>query len=508
MNAMLFLIAAQVAAVPGAPSLLQDPQAGATPRARPPSPPLATPSTIVTSSLPSPRAVDPILSVTPIPQAALPTASGDPLHLDLASDPVLGLAHATSPAADFRAAVAAAVARNPALDEVAAQRDEAEGARNEARARRLPVADLGVTGFRIISRAFSDDPDNVLERLRPRSRTDATVRVQQPVFDFGAGAARVRAGQARLDAAAAAVDDVATQLALRAVSAWYDVYGYRSLTRLGESFAASQRALRTDIETRVRQGVAAPGDVAQVDGYIATADAQVADFRRQLASAEAQYAATVGTPAPAEIGRAPEPDLSAITPAGVAAAADGLPAVRAARLGADAARRDARAARADLLPQVTAGVDYGRYGVFETARDYDLRGNLALSMRLGGGGTQRLEQAQARAAGADARARRTRSEAARDAAIAWSDVDALTQARDAIEANYIASRRSRDVLAERFRVARGTLFDLVAAESNLFAVAARYLQTVTELDTARYALLARTGGLLAALDVDARRMPR
>ena len=97
--------------------------------------------------------------------------------------------------------------------------------------------------------------------------------------------------------------------------------------------------------------------------------------------------------------------------------------------------------------------------------------------------------------------RRTRLDSQRDAEIALADVAALQDAQTAIEANYLASRRARDVLAERFRVSRGTLFDLLASQSNYFGVAARYVQTVIELDTARYALLARTGRLLPALGI-------
>jgi outer membrane protein, adhesin transport system len=112
---------------------------------------------------------------------------------------------------------------------------------------------------------------------------------------------------------------------------------------------------------------------------------------------------------------------------------------------------------------------------------------------------QRADQARARAMGADARARRTHIDAERDALVARSDLDALEAARTAIQANYLASRRSRDVLAERFRVSRGTLFDVLTAETNYFSVAARYIQTVAELDTARYVLLARTARLLPTL---------
>ena len=57
------------------------------------------------------------------------------------------------------------------------------------------------------------------------------------------------------------------------------------------------------------------------------------------------------------------------------------------------------------------------------------------------------------------------------------------------------------MLAERFRYARGSLFDVLQAEEAYFSVAGSYIQTLTERDAARYVLLARTGRLLDALGV-------
>ena len=71
---------------------------------------------------------------------------------------------------------------------------------------------------------------------------------------------------------------------------------------------------------------------------------------------------------------------------------------------------------------------------------------------------------------------------------------------------YIASRRSRDVTAERFRIARGTLFDVVAAEDAYFEAATAYIQALSELDAARYVLLSRMGRLLDILEVDPDRL--
>ena len=83
---------------------------------------------------------------------------------------------------------------------------------------------------------------------------------------------------------------------------------------------------------------------------------------------------------------------------------------------------------------------------------------------------------------------------------------ALEEQLTAIEASYIASRRSRDVIAARFRAARGTLFDVVAAEDSYFSSATAYIQALTELDAARYVLLSRMGRLLDTLHIDSDRL--
>jgi outer membrane protein, adhesin transport system len=427
--------------------------------------------------------------------------SSDPLRVDMADDPILRLARIQAPPEEFRATVAAAVARHPATMESEALTDEAEAVVDEARERRLPSLDLNISSFHVISRDFSNDPQNIIERSRAAHRTDALLSAQQTLFDFGAGSSRVAAAGARLRAAAAEAEAGADRVALGAVAAWYDVFAFRALVGLTESFIVNQEELRAAVEERIRQGVSAPGDTARVESYVAQAQTRLANFRRRTANAEARYAELIGAPAPPDLERAPIAELPAMTKEAAALAAMSTPAARAAQASADSARQEARAVRADRLPQIGVGVDAGRYGVFETERDYDIRGRVTLRQRLFGGTEARVAQAEARVRSSDARATRIREEASRDAAIAWSDVRALEEQLRALEASYIASRRSRDVLLERFVNARGTLFDVVAAEDAYFESAALYIQALSELDAARYVLLSRTGGLLQALAI-------
>lgn len=429
------------------------------------------------------------------------TPSYDPLSANDADDPILNIGQSRADVATMRALVALAVSRHPAIAEAQATKDEADAARAESLAQQLPSIDISISNFQTLSRAFSNDPQNIIERSRSRQRTDATLSVTQPLFDFGATGDRIGAARARLKAATAGVNSTVDQIALRSIGAWYEVFAYRALVSLSATFAENQRDLRLAVQTRIDQGVSARGDIAQVDSYIGSADRRLAEFTRALAGAEARYAELIGEPAPADIKRAPILMNQSISKDFAMFNSRSTAPVVAAQAQAEASKRDADAAKAGVLPQISVGIDAGRYGVFETRRDYDIRARITLRQRFFGGIEERADQAVARARASSARSARISEEAARDAAIAWSDVNALETELAALKVSYTASRQSRDVLAERFRVSRGTLFDVLAAEDNLFQSAGAYIRSLTELDTARYTLLSRTGKLLEALEI-------
>jgi adhesin transport system outer membrane protein len=437
----------------------------------------------------------------PAPLTQLPRPVADPLATKMSSDPVLALARGNVSEAEFTALVRGAVERYPGVGEAIAGIAEAEAGKDEARAGLFPTVDIGINSNRTIARSFEGGLfDNIVERSRPSGRTDATVSIEQTLFDFGATAARIAAAGARLRAASFQAEAAADRTALRAIAAWYDVFAYRALVTLGGAFAENQQELRGAVQERISLGVSAPGDLPRVESYIASSEADLARYRRLLANAEARFEEMFGVSPPPDLGRAPVIATPAITKDMAQLLARSSPEVESTEALARAARQDARAQRAQTWPQVRAGIDAGKYGFYE--RDYDIRGRVTLNHRIFGGVDARADQAEARAASADARAVRVRGEAEREAAIAWSDVHALEQQLAALESSYVSSRQSRDVLAERFRVARGTLFDLLESESAYFNVAASYIRAITELDAARYVLLSRTGQLLAALNIE------
>lgn len=435
-------------------------------------------------------------------QDTLPVPSGQPLAIDFADDPVLALRERHAAEIAFRDAVEAAVRRHPSTAEALAVADEAQAGYYETIWAQLPSGQITVSKYRVLGRDFENQLDNIVERSRPRMRTDALLSLNQTFFDWGAAMMRMSAASARLRAASAEARVTADRVALATVASWYDVFGFRALVALTQSFREGEIKLREALQVRVEQGVAAETDIARIDSAIAQAETREAQFRRRLASAEARYRELTGAEAPEGLMRAPTPPRLIASREEATAAAGQSPAVESAQEMVTAARKDAGAVKRDQLPAFSLGLEGGRYGILEDRRDYDVRALVSMRLPLFGAGPARVRQADARARAQLARADRIREETVRDAAIAYSDVEALEVQIEALTRSYIAARRSRDAIVERFRVARGTLFDVLAAEDAYFESATAYIQGLSELDAARYALLSRTGRLLPHLSID------
>ena len=435
--------------------------------------------------------------------ARLPDPDPLPLAAKTQGDPILAIADAIADEAAFRDVISEALKASPTIVEGRADGDAALAAKRGARSALFPRIDLGLSANRAIAREFSNDPDNVLERARGSGRFDATATLEQILFDFGASERRIDAAIERVGAAQAELDRKSETIALRAIGAWYDLFAYGHLTELAQHFISENEKLRSDVDFRITQGVAAPVERARIDSALASARLRLAQYQREYQNARARFKELFAIDAPSRIVRAPAPELERLSDDALAARAAGSATVRVSEALARALRNDAKAARLETAPNVSAGVDAGRFGLLEAGRrDYDVRARVAVRWRLLGPGDARADEARARAESADARALGVKLEAEREARIAWADVSALDDMLTAYRADYVASRVTRDAVTERFRVARGTLFDALDAEDRLFSAAANYIRGLSERDAATFVALARSGDLLRVLNIE------
>jgi adhesin transport system outer membrane protein len=442
------------------------------------------------------------MQAQPMPNAiGLAASTPRPFDIDFSTDPVLSLSLRATDRASFAAMLAGALQRAPALAEASAAKAGAKAGLRQARAGYLPTVDLSFSRERSLSRSISNDPLNVIERLRGRERTDAIASVSQTLIDFGANAARVRGAKARLGAADAEVTRQADDLTLSAISTWFDADNFRLLENLMVQSAARQTQLAQMVEMRMAKGASAQAEQVRVQSYIASTQAKLARYRRARAAAEVRFEQVFGVLPADDLSPVPVVGVDLLDRVDLEQKIDQLPAVRSAMAQAEAADQDARALRADLWPSVAASLDAGRYGVFETPGDYDIRARITVRKRLFGAGAGRSDEGVARAQEGQARLASVRQDALRTAQIAQTDLQALDALLLAQAQNYRAARQLRDVQAERFRLARGTVLDLLAAEDSYVEAATGYISVLNERDGARYVLLARRGDLGHVIDL-------
>ncbi len=423
----------------------------------------------------------------------------------LVASPVAAASVAPPPAdiATFKAVVADAVMKHPRVAEAIASQREASQQINEVRAGLLPTLDAGINFDRSLSRQFAGN-QNLNEAFRPRERIDASVTGTQLLTDFGATRHRVKSATARASASEEEARLAAEQVTLTAIAAWDDLAMAQTLVALGDAFVERHRKILSDTQIRFDQGVGPKSDVARVEAYLANIEGQVARFRRDLASAHARYRESFGTAPPDVIARAPvlNSQASTLEEARGLALKNNPVAARATKI-TDSADEDYAAAKADRLPRLSLQVDATRYDAFSSNADYDVRGRIVSRYPIFSGGLRSARSAQAlqRLKSAEQAEARTQAELDRDVTIAFEDVTALAEQRDTLKRSYEANSRALGFFVEQFKVARGTLLDLLQAEQDAFEAEVAYVRGQTEYTYSKNMLLTRTGELLPVFGV-------
>lgn len=399
---------------------------------------------------------------------------------------------------EFRSAVRRAVGLHPVLHQEISRRDEARGHIRAERAALYPRLSANLSTDYVLSREFGAGTDNVVESLRPDGQINAGVSASQLLFDGGAAFQRIKGAKAHDRAEQQTISARINELSLSALSAYHDVAIHQAIMLLGEEFITRHEQLLADVKERERLGVGTRADVMQAAARLAAARARVSQIKESMRLAEIRFEEFFK----AEPGVLALPSFEALA-VGSRAEASALAVSRHPELGAAEARTeraqaDYKAEKASRLPEVRATVSAVKYDVFDGGDDYDVRAGVNMNYDIFAGGAR---GAAIRRAGDIAKQQqydedRVRLEIERDAAIAYERRESSSERLDALADAIIAHYEARALIAERFRVARGDLIDLLQAENDYFESGVAYLVGLADRDMATYALMEHTGDLL------------
>lgn len=400
---------------------------------------------------------------------------------------------AARPVTDLPARLRVAADALPVVGEGREGLAMADAQTRQARSRLFPVLGVDLNSADTLARDFQRQSTR-FESLVPRQRTDAIGSVNQLLVDWGATSARIRSGQAAADSARARYELARTDGMVALIAAWHEVIAANAALDLVRAHAARLEQLAQLVLNRANAGVESQADRARADASAAQAQARLAEAERRAAAAAARLVELWGASAPRPARALPPP-------------ADGIvmepPEVRAARADASARLAAARAAKSDRLPRLEARVAGSAFDLTGAGRpDYDVRATLSLSTRfsVGGGEAARVAELSAQARQAEFAAARLAAENARELAEAEADLVAREASLPAQRRAALAAFQARQLFGVRFAAARGSLFDLLAAEREALESGLALADAEIRLDVARWLMLARRGSLLDVVD--------
>src|SRR5262245_16575135 len=337
-------------------------------------------------------------------------------------------------------------------------------------------------------------------------RKDATLTLQQRVFDGFEAASEVERQGARTESAARRVRETSEFVGLDAVEAHVDVVRQRKLVSLAETNVEVHRSLLARIRQRVAGGAGTVADVAQTQSRLDQANATLAETRGVLITAEARYNSIVGN----FPGALADPEFpSAAMPNDVEL---GVNTARAKNPTVNITESDIRVADAQV--RVADSAFYPKFNVeLSASRSYNVDGTIGkvaqynalfvMRWNLYRGGADLENRRQALGALAQAKSQRLVALRGSEEEMrrSFAQLESATLRVESLRSAVSLNRDVRDAYVRQFEVGQRSLLDVLDSENELFLSQSRLTSVESERVFAGYRILAVSGDLLPYLSV-------
>ena len=403
-------------------------------------------------------------------------------------------------------AIELAISTNPDIGIVASNREAVDEELKQARGLYLPQIDLAVgigkerTNDRT-TRARAGQRDSLY-----LTRQEASVTLQQRIFDGFETDSTVKREKARVESAANRVHENAEFLTLDVIGAYVEVLRQRELVRLAEENLRVHLGILDSLKQRLAGGGGSRADVAQTEARSARARATLTQTLNDLRDSEAAYTRIIGQfPDQLEAPEFPEGVLPGDLDAAVSLAGTSNPTTKIFEADVRSANAEISLAEVPFYPAVTleAESEYndGRDGI----DDYEFNNQVMLRLRwnLFRGGIDRANRQEQLSRLAESKNRRLRSflGAQQEMRQSWFALEASRQRVEDLSDSVKFNMETRDAYRQQFEVAQRTLLDVLDAENELFVSSGQLVSSQTNELLASYRILAVGGMLMSTLSI-------
>lgn len=404
----------------------------------------------------------------------------------------------------LKAAVEQAMQTNPDVLADANRRLSTDAALKAAKGGYLPKVDLGIG----MGREWSDNSTTRFNGgTSLLTRNEASLTLNQMLFDGEQVKSEVDRNQARVASAANKLSGTSEQTALRVIEAYLEVLRNRELVVL--TTANAQVHLRTYDQIKIRSdsGVGRKADLEQISARQGLADANLVSSEANLRDAEINFLRVVGS-APANLDKVDGPPASLIPASletALKTAIDNHPTLKSARADFDAANAQIAGAKSPMSPrldlQLGTTINHDIDGI--EGRNDSRFAMLRLRWNLfnGGSDTARLNETVALSGEAREIMNRTYRQVDQSTRLSWNALTSAQRRMPSLRQHAESSALTRDAYTKQFSIGQRTLLDMLDSENETFTAASNYVNGQYLEVFAKYRVLADMGQLLSALDV-------
>lgn len=382
--------------------------------------------------------------------------------------------------------------------------DAAAELARQAKAAYYPSVDLVLSGGRESSnntttRAVGSD-DLLL------TRAERSLRVTQMLYDGFSTRGLVEQQSALTKSAIARLSSTQESIAVRAVQVYLEVMRRSAVVELAKANLAHHDNTLGKISERFENGVGTRVDVVQTQGRRAQSKGNVLLSERDTRNGIAEFFRVVGeNPTdlllPAQITGLPSTLEEAIETA--MRINPGLLAAKADLDAAVAAQKQTKSAyqpRFDLEIGATRNDDTD--GTVGPNDDETAVVRMTYNLYRGGADKARINESQAREFAARETVRSVQRGVAEDVTLVWNELEDILVRLEYLEAHVKSTQEVLTVYNEQLSLGKRTLLDLLDVQNELLRADVAYLTGQYTATLARYRVLASTGRLLDAMELD------
>lgn len=335
---------------------------------------------------------------------------------------------------------------------------------------------------------------------------DASVTVQQMLFDGYETQNLLDAAKARYMVSGHQVDDAEEAIALRAIEAFFEVQRSREVVALAEENVQTHIEVVDDVSLRAEQGAGNQADVLQAESRLSLAEARLIEQQGLLRDAEADFLEAVGVmPDELVVGDKPEHALPASVEDAVIRGIAANPAVLAANRAIESRRSDAEAAEALFVPRFDLELSANAEKNVDGARSSGASLSALVVMRFnwyrGGGDTARLRGARELLNQQRMEELETKRLIEEQVRVDWTRLITAEDRLPNLDERVVAAAQVVSAYRQQFELGQRTLLDVLDTENELFEARAELVEGEYAVHFAQWALLASLGEVLSTMGI-------